>query len=217
MDSFNPLSTITGPRHRNYLSSGARNNCAAPIEGALLGAKLGELYLSAEHLLFSRTLVGKKGAQRQKEGPPDCGPTVGLREEPSREEGAQEPNSAGIPGTTCRQHNRRAGRQAGKQTGKHTGRQAGRQSGRQACRQEGRQAGGQAGRQAEAAGRQEGRQADRQAGRQAGLQGRRAGRHASTQAPTNRQSNRISSGHQSWRGEQARATRRCVGDQKLRP
>ena len=36
----------------------------------LLGAKLAELHLSAKYLLFSRTPVGKRGAQRQKEGRP---------------------------------------------------------------------------------------------------------------------------------------------------
>ena len=66
-----------------------------------------ELY---KNLLFSCPPVGKKGEPRQKGEHTDCGPIVGLREEPSREGEAQEPNSAGHPGTTARQDSRRAGR-----------------------------------------------------------------------------------------------------------
>ena len=114
-----------------------------------------------------RTLVGKKGVRRQKGGPSDWRPVVGLREEPDREGEAQEPKSAGTPRTTAdetegktrgggRQTDEQASAQAGTKkterqgrgTSRRTGRQAGRQASKQAGRQPGRQAGGQAGRQA---------------------------------------------------------------------
>jgi len=114
-------------------------------------------------MVSSRTPIEKKGARRQKGGPSDCGPVVGLREEPDREGEAQEPNSAGTPRTTARRRRRKDTRrqttdgrdgetdrqadgQAGAQAGRGTSRQADRQAGRQAGKQASRQAGKQAGR-----------------------------------------------------------------------
>ena len=73
-----------------------------------LGTKLAELYFSAKYLLFGR---GEKSAQRQKEGRSDCAPIVGLREELSREGGAQEP--------TSKEGGRQTGRQASRQAATH--------------------------------------------------------------------------------------------------
>ena len=119
--------------------------------------------------------------RRQKGGPSDWRPVVGLREEPDREGEAQEPNSAGTPRTTARRQRRKDTRrqatdgrdgetdrqadgQAGAQAGTKRNERPGRGTSRQADRQAGRQAGKQAGKQAG----QASRQADRQAGKQAG-------------------------------------------------
>ena len=111
---------------------------------SITGSSLSLCHELHKNLLFSCPPVGKKGVQRQKEGHTDCGPIEGLREEPSREGGAQEPNSAGHPGTTARQDSRRAGRQAASRRASRRAAGDGRQADRQASQQAGKQAGTQA-------------------------------------------------------------------------
>ena len=95
------------------------------------GAKSVSLLRAVQELAVQPHTCWEKGCAASKGGHTDCGPVEGPREEPSRGGGAQEPNSAGNPGTTALQDSRRAGRWAGKQSGKQTGKQAGRQAGNQ--------------------------------------------------------------------------------------
>ena len=74
----------------------------------------GDLYLAAHDWLLSRTPIGKKGAQRQKEGPSDWRPVVGLKRESDQEGKTRRPNGAGTPRAPARRDKRQAGTQAGK-------------------------------------------------------------------------------------------------------
>ena len=61
--------------------------------------------------LCSRTPMGKKGVQRQKESPSDWRPVGGFRREPDPEGETQRPNGTKVPGPTRQKTGRHASRQ----------------------------------------------------------------------------------------------------------
>ena len=86
-------------------------------------------------MVSSRTPIEKKGARRQKGGPSDCGPVVGLRKEPDRERPkpknpkAQGPRGPGPDDRTKERHAEASDRQTRRRDGETSGR-AGRRASR---------------------------------------------------------------------------------------